>query len=1043
MALRLRSAGIAATHLAFGLVVAVPAFAEQHTLTVTEGTNFSLAVGPDGSAVIDLQGMLWRLPGGEAGKPAKRLLLRTRANASSDDDRLPRFSADGRTVVFQSFRTGSFDIWSVPASGGEATPLTSGPADDREPAWYPDGRRIAFSSDRSGNLDIWRLDIGSRELAPLTSDAADDYWPAVSPDGQHLAFVSDRSGLPAVYVQALAEAGSPARIVAGDKTGRASAPSWSPDGGALAYIQTREQIGFPSMARHIVTLVELGTGATREVSAAGADVFPFPPAWLPDGSLAYTADGVIRLWRTDGTHGTLPFAVTLPVSVPAWRHKRFQPVEKKQVALGILEPVAAPDGGVVFAALGDLWWRTADGDLRQLTDDAALERDPAFSPDGRTLAFISDRDGTMQVWLRNLAAGTDRVLTAQPRGPRYPTFSPDGRWLAFQQAGPRGNQDFTLHRVEIGSGAVTKLRAPPLWPGRMGFSADGRRLLLAVLTSQSARYRDGRNVLLAIDVATGEAATVDLPPGQAPDAGPALAPDGRTAALVVDGELWVLPLRGDGTAGLPPQRLAGGLVDYPSFSFDGKTLTYLTTRGLRQITARGGPPEPLPVSLTWRPATGTGSVLIRAGRLFDGTGPDYMRNVDVLVTGNRITEMGPDLVAPPGAMLIDARHATVMPGLIDNHAHHQAHDGGWVGRAWLAFGVTSVVEPGGLPYESREQFESWSSGRRAGPRLFYAGPQLDGKRRFFPFASHITSERRLALELDRATALDYSLLKTYTRLPVSRQALAIRGAHRIGLPVSSHEIYPALALGGDRVEHLRGTSRLGWSGKQSDAMRMYGDAVQIIGGSGATIVPTMVVGGSFLDFLLKNPDIDELPQYAAFYSATDRRALRALAGVASRRRELFDTGLENSRRSVRDLAAAGARILAGTDAPIFPYGLSLLAELRSLRDAGLPAADVLQAATGAAAAALGADDQLGRLAPGLLADLLIVDGDPLADPLDLARLETVISNGVVWTPEQLRAVAGPGVAASGLAEAQHELVGQHVLHVGRKERLHPVIGRVP
>ena len=76
--------------------------------------------------------------------------------------------------------------------------------------------------------------------------------------------------------------------------------------------------------------------------------------------------------------------------------------------------------------------------------------------------------------------------------------------------------------------------------------------------------------------------------------------------------------------------------------------------------------------------------------------------------------------------------STVLPGLIDNHAHHQAHDGAWVGRAWLAFGVTSVVEPGGLPWESREIHEAWASGRRPGPRLFYAGPQLDGRQRFFP-----------------------------------------------------------------------------------------------------------------------------------------------------------------------------------------------------------------------------------------------------------------------------------------------------------------------
>ncbi|MHA1159183.1 MAG: amidohydrolase, partial [Alphaproteobacteria bacterium] len=114
---------------------------------------------------------------------------------------------------------------------------------------------------------------------------------------------------------------------------------------------------------------------------------------------------------------------------------------------------------------------------------------------------------------------------------------------------------------------------------------------------------------------------------------------------------------------------------------------------------------------------------------------------------------------------IDASDKTVVPGLVDHHVHFEPHKGEWVGRAWLGFGVTTVVEPGGLPYESREIMEAWSSGRRAGPRLVFAGPQLDGSRRHFHFATHINSDRRLAWELDRAERLGYGLIKTYTRLP--------------------------------------------------------------------------------------------------------------------------------------------------------------------------------------------------------------------------------------------------------------------------------------
>ena len=502
----------------------VLAGADSHrVLTLTEGTNFALTVAPDGRTVIDLQGALWALP--PVGTAARQL------TDGLGDDHLPRFSPDGRSLVFQTFRRGDFDLWQLD-SRGKARPLTTGPADDREPVWFPDGRRLAFTSDRNGNLDVWSLDLASGEQSALTTDPADDYWPAISPDGTRLAFVSDRDGQPGLYVTLLGQGVGPAELVAGGKAGKPAAPAWRPDGAALAFVRTVEQIGFPAIARQQLAVLDLGTRELHTVSTPAEDVFPFAPTWRPDGSLVYTADGGIRHWQPDGTHQSQAFAVQLGVVRPAKRQKRFHAPEGRQPALGIVEPVAAPEGGIVFTALGDLWWRNADGTLRQLTNDSAVERDPAFAPDGSALAFVGDRGGSMQVWVRDLRSGADRQVTRMPRGVRYPVFAPDGRALVFQQAGPRGNQDFTLHRVDLGSGAVTPLKAPPIWPGRMGFSADGRQLLIAVLTSTSTRFREGRNELRRLDLATGAAQAVRLPPGMTTDAGPVVAPDGQPVLLV-------------------------------------------------------------------------------------------------------------------------------------------------------------------------------------------------------------------------------------------------------------------------------------------------------------------------------------------------------------------------------------------------------------------------------------------------------------------------------------------------------------------------------
>jgi imidazolonepropionase-like amidohydrolase len=164
----------------------------------------------------------------------------------------------------------------------------------------------------------------------------------------------------------------------------------------------------------------------------------------------------------------------------------------------------------------------------------------------------------------------------------------------------------------------------------------------------------------------------------------------------------------------------------------------------------------------------------------------------------------------------------------------------------------------------------------------------------------------------------------------------------------------------------------------------------------------LVVGGGFVDFLTRHPEVDTWPQYAAFYSEADRRALRALSSFATRKPALFANGLANARQAVRALSADGARIVAGTDAPIFPYGLSLLAELDALHAAGLSPSAVLRAATTDAADALGVGHELGRVIEGAHADLLVVAGDPLADPITVRNLRWLIRAGELLDPEQLR-----------------------------------------
>jgi imidazolonepropionase-like amidohydrolase len=240
------------------------------------------------------------------------------------------------------------------------------------------------------------------------------------------------------------------------------------------------------------------------------------------------------------------------------------------------------------------------------------------------------------------------------------------------------------------------------------------------------------------------------------------------------------------------------------------------------------------------------------------------------------------------------------------------------------------------------------------------------------------------LELERARRLDYDLLKTYVRLPDLMQRRAIEGAHRIGIPVSSHEIYPATLSGVDSVEHTGATSRRGYSPKQSSTGRAYEDVLQVIAKSQITITPTLALGG-YQRLVAREGDLLSDPRTRLFPSwARDTMVPKTNVAAA---------GTPMAYTTLRALHDAGARIVAGVDSPLVPYGLSLHGELEEYVRAGLSPYQALQTATTNVARLLHAHQDLGTIETGKLADLVIVDGDPLTDIKAARRVKIVIKNG--------------------------------------------------
>ena len=176
----------------------------------------------------------------------------------------------------------------------------------------------------------------------------------------------------------------------------------------------------------------------------------------------------------------------------------------------------------------------------------------------------------------------------------------------------------------------------------------------------------------------------------------------------------------------------------------------------------------------------------------------------------------------PKAHVVDASDLTVMPGLTEFHSHLQKDYGAAQGRAWLAFGVTTVRSPGNTPYEAVEDREANEAGVRPGPRVYGTGYLMEWDRVYYKMGIAISSVGQFEMELQRAKVLEHDLIKSYVRLPDLQQKRMVEFAHSIGVPVATHEIFPASLVGVDNTEHTAATSRRGYSPKKATLQRVRG-----------------------------------------------------------------------------------------------------------------------------------------------------------------------------------------------------------------------------
>jgi len=402
--------------------------------------------------------LLWA-PRGSDPRPAVFSLQQLTEMPGAEID--PDISPDGRQVLYAAGDMGGRDLYLLRVGGGRAINLTaSSPADDTQGAFSPDGERIAFRSERDGG-GLFVMGATGESVKRVTPAGFDPRW---SPDGRRLAYSTEAVVDPYSRVvraelwTADVETGATTRVWTGD----AVQPSWSPHGTRIAF--------WANVAgqRDIWTIAASGGTPVAVTSDLATD---WAPEWSPDGGALYFVSdrgGSPNLWRVtiDESSG-VPGGVPQPVTngVRALGSARFSRDGSRMVlgatdrsfelSLTDLDP-ASPDRGAARTtihspSLGwcgpsrDATWlacttRTGHEDIvllrsdgsetRRLTDDSAKDRIPVWSPDDRTLAFMSSRTGRWELWAIGADGSGLRQLTDLQADLAWGAWSPDGKRIA-------------------------------------------------------------------------------------------------------------------------------------------------------------------------------------------------------------------------------------------------------------------------------------------------------------------------------------------------------------------------------------------------------------------------------------------------------------------------------------------------------------------------------------------------------------------------------------------------------------------------------------
>lgn len=1012
-----------------------PGPSKKVTINTDEGTWMDLDVSPDGQNIVfDLLGDIYSIPikGGKA----------TQLAVGKAWEVQPRYSPDGKQISYTSDKDGGDNIWVMNSDGTNKHPVTKETFRLLNNAfWTPDGQYLVarkhFTGTRSlGAGEMWLYHKTGGEGIQLTKrkdDQQDAGEPVVSPDGKYVYWSEDVTPGPffqynkdpnqGIYaIKRLNRETGEIKTVTGG-AGGACRPQISPDGKLLAFVK-RVRL------KTVLYLQNLATGEewpvyddlSKDQQETWAIFGVYPNFnWTPDSkNIIFYAKG--KIWNLDiSTLNAIPvpFEVSSQQTITEALHFPQRVFQDEFTVKMIRQLTTSPDGKqVAFNAAGYIYVKTLpDGVPARIDSTADFEYEPQFSPDGKSLIYV-DWNDELKGSINKIDLTTHFVTRLTPEKGLYyaPKFSNKGDKIIFRKGEGNDLVGFSFGKnpgiyVMPATGGKPKMIIDNgIWPQ---FSTDDSKIYY-----QSSE--GDKKTFMVMDT-TGANQKTLYTSTYATQFAPS--PDGKWMAFTELFNCYITPMVYTGGAqdlsagnkAIPLTKLTRDAGTYIHWSKDSQKLMW--TLGPKYFTrdihsafpfVDGADDKTLAVDtvgtdlgLKLKTDVPDGKIAFKNARIITMRGDEVIQDGTIIIDKNKITLIGKaaDIPIPADAKVYDLTGKTIMPGIVDVHAHlHPSPDGispqqDWNYYANLAFGVTTSHDPSTNTEMVFSQSEMVKSGHMVGPRIYSTGSILYGADGDFKVV--INNLGDAISNLRRLKAVGAFSVKSYNQPRREQRQQIIEAARELQMQVvpeggSTYFTNMNMILDGHTgIEH------------NIPVVPVYNDVKKLWNASKSGYTPTLIVcyGSQFGEnYWYDRTEVwknDHLLNFTP-QSIVDARSRRRSTS------EYGDYGHIDVSRYVKQIADGGTKVNLGSHGQL--QGLGAHWELWMLTQGGMSPLQAIRCATINGASYLGMDKEIGSLENGKLADMVILNDNPLVDIRNSEKIKYVMVNGRLYDADSMNEI---------------------------------------